>query len=93
LIEVHKWDEEEDIEYEKSLLQKMMSDEYVDEEIDKLLETLSATIKMNANNLSGDFIENDIRLSESIRDSLDEIKIMMRAPNNKSGILERRRFL
>jgi len=29
----------------------MMSDEYVDEEIDKLLETLSATIKMNSNNL------------------------------------------
>lgn len=71
----------------------MMNTDYVDDEIDKLLETLSTTIKMNNNNINGEFIENDIRLSENIRDTIDEIKQMQRAPNNKSGIIERRRFL
>lgn len=52
----------------------MMEDSYPDAEIDKLLETFSGQIKMNANNLQGDFIENDIRLSENIREAIDEIK-------------------
>lgn len=52
----------------------MMDDTYADAEIDKLLETFSATMKMNGNNHNGEYIENDIRLSESIRDTIDEIK-------------------
>lgn len=57
-----------------------MDGAYADQEIDKLLETFEATIKLNgsssaANNLiNGEYIENDIRLSESIRDTIDEIK-------------------
>lgn len=57
-----------------------MDGAYADQEIDKLLETFEATIKLNgsssaSNNLiNGEYIENDIRLSESIRDTIDEIK-------------------
>ena len=47
----------------------------------------------NGNFLNGEFIENDIRLSESIRDAIDDIKHMQRPASNKSGIIEKRRFL
>ena len=51
-----------------------MSYDDTDAEIDKLLETFSMSglniMKMSA----GDFIENDIRLTEQIRDAIDELK-------------------
>jgi hypothetical protein len=40
----------------------MLANEYPDAEIDKLLSTLSGSFKNDI--LNGDFIENDIRLSE-----------------------------
>jgi hypothetical protein len=43
--------------------------------------------------LNGDFIENDIRLSEQIRESIEEIKIIQRTAHTKSGDLEKRKFL
>ena len=47
----------------------------------------------SGNILNGEFIENDIRLSESIRDTIDDIKHLQRSASNKTGIIERRRFL
>lgn len=43
--------------------------------------------------LNGEFIENDIRLSESIRETIEEIKLIHKSPSNKSGDLEKRKFL
>jgi hypothetical protein len=52
----------------------MMANEYPDAEIDKLL----ASFKLTGSNdiLNGDFIENDIRLSEQIREAIEEIKLI-----------------
>ena len=50
LVEVHKWDEDgDDLESEQKVLRAMMDGAYADAEIDKLLETFGASIKMNAN--------------------------------------------
>lgn len=51
-----------------------MSSEYADAEIDKLLETFSMSGQFKNNLVNGEYIENDIRLSEAIRDAIDEIK-------------------
>ena len=54
----------------------MAGGEYPDAEIDKLLETfsMSGQLFQNKNILNGEFIENDIRLNENIRDAIEEIK-------------------
>ena len=71
----------------------MMSYDDTDAEIDKLLETFSMSglniMKMSA----GDFIENDIRLTEQIRDAIDELKQFSRAAASKNQDMEKRKFL
>jgi hypothetical protein len=49
---------------ENSILKMMMSGEYVDAEIDKLLETFSMSGQFKNTIVNGEYIENDIRLSE-----------------------------
>ena len=62
----------------------MMSYDDTDAEIDKLLETFSMSgfnmMKISA----GDFIENDIRLTEQIRDAIDEVKQLARPAASKN---------
>jgi hypothetical protein len=43
--------------------------------------------------LNGEFIENDIRLSEAIREAIEEIKFVQRPNTSKSAELEKRKFL
>jgi hypothetical protein len=74
LIEAHIVDEDEELDNENALLHAMMSSEYADAEIDKLLETFSMSGQFKNNLVNGEYIENDIRLSEAIRDAIDEIK-------------------
>lgn len=56
----------------------MKNGEYPDAEIDKLLETFNMSGQLFSNKnpliLNGEFIENDIRLNENIRDAIEEIK-------------------
>lgn len=68
-----------------------MNNEYPDAEIDKLLQTFKITGKNDI--LNGEFIENDIRLSESIRDAIEEIKFVQRPNTSKSAELEKKKFL
>ena len=75
---------------------RALPDTYPDAEIDKLLETFKLTIGERGfknDILNGDFIENDIRLSEQIREAIEEIKIIQRTAHTKSGDLEKRKFL
>jgi len=51
-----------------------MENSYPDAEIDNILETFEGQI--NGNQMNGEYIENDIRLSENIREAIDEIKQM-----------------
>lgn len=71
----------------------MMKGDYPDAEIDKLLETFSMSNNFKNTIVNGEFIENDIRLSESIRDTIDEIKQMQRTSSSKSFDIEKRKFL
>lgn len=71
----------------------MMANQYPDAEIDKLLETFKMSGSFKNDILNGEFIENDIRLSEAIRESIEDIKIVQKAPSNKSGDLDKRKFL
>ena len=49
---------------------------------------------MNKNILtSGEYIENDIRLSESIRDAIEEVKQVQRLGTTRVSEIERRKFL
>lgn len=66
-------DEEEELaQREEKIMKMMMDNNYPDSEIDKLLESLK---KSGSNDiLSGEFIENDIRLSEAIREAIEDIK-------------------
>jgi hypothetical protein len=93
LIEVHKFDEGKFLNQEELLLRRMMSYDDTDAEIDKLLETFSMSgfnmMKISA----GDFIENDIRLTEQIRDAIDEIKQLSRPASSKNQEMEKRKFL
>ena len=43
--------------------------------------------------VNGEFIDNDIRLSEAIRETIDEIKQMQRPAQNKTAENEKRKFL
>lgn len=70
-----------------------MKNEYPDAEVDKLLETFKMSGNFKNDILNGEFIENDIRLSEAIREAIEEIKSVQKAPQNKSGDLEKRKFL
>lgn len=58
------------------LKQLMAKGENPDAEIDKLLETFSMSGQLfsNKNILNGEFIENDIRLNENIRETIEEVK-------------------
>lgn len=79
-------DNEEIIERDKQVLKLMMSNEYPDLEIDKLLEAFKLTGgSFNNDILNGEFIENDIRLSEAIRDAIEEIKIVQKPNSSKSA--------
>lgn len=73
----------------------MMTIEDVDEEVDKLLETFTLSGLMKNNHLvsQGDFIDNDIRLNDQIRDLIDEVKSLQKPANNKNQEMERRKFL
>lgn len=70
--------DEEDmiLEREESILKLMKQNEYPDAEIDKLLETFKMSGNFKNDILNGEFIENDIRLSEAIREAIEEIKIV-----------------
>jgi len=83
LLEIHhvcsddNSDEEDKIlEREDYILKLMMQNEYPDAEIDKLLETFKMSGNFKNDILNGEFIENDIRLSEAIREAIEEIKIV-----------------
>lgn len=56
----------------------MMSGEYPDAEIDKLLETFSMSGQFKNTIVNGEYIENDIRLSEEIRETIEELRLMAR---------------
>lgn len=66
--------DDDDSDENEAMIKMMQSGEYPDAEIDKLLETLNVQGNFNSNILNGDFIENDIRLSENIREAISEIK-------------------
>ena len=79
---------------EERVMKMMIANQYPDAEIDKLLETFKMSGKFKNEILSGEFIENDIRLSEQIREAIDEIKIAQRTQSNKTtDIMEKRKFL
>jgi hypothetical protein len=92
LIEVHKYDESEDLDNEQRILKMMMDGSYADEEIDNILETFAGKLN-SAASFNGEYLDNDIRISENIRETIDEIKQLQRAAGNKAGELDRRRFL
>ena len=79
---------------DQRILQMMMHHSYADEEIDKLIETFSMLRTTQTQKIyNGEIIDNDIRLSENIRNALDDIKEIRRLPQNRQGDIERRRFL
>ena len=52
-----------------------MSGDYPDEEIDKLIETFKMSgSKEKQKIFNGELIDNDIRLSENIREAIEEIR-------------------
>ncbi len=72
----------------------MMRSEYPDAEIDKLLETFSMSGNFKNTIVNGELIDNDIRLSESIRETIDEIKQLLKTPQgNKLADVDKRKFL
>lgn len=71
-----------------------MDSSYADEEIDNILETLGSKLStLGSVGSAGEFLDNDIRLSDAIREAIEEIKKVQRPQNNKSGEMERRHFL
>ena len=104
-MEVHIYDEGTHLDQENQLLRKMMGttnhpdnsegeEEDPDAEIDKLLETFSMSgLSMKNTITNGEFIENDIRLNENIREAIDEIKTVQRPANNKILENEKKRFI
>lgn len=93
LVEVNIFNEDDDIEEEQRFLREMMNGDYPDAEIDKLLETFSMTGQFKNNIVNGEFIENDIRLSEEIRETIEELKTMARPGGNKTMDLEKKKLL
>ena len=70
-------DNEEILERDNQIMKMMRDNVYPDSEIDKLLESFKVSAGNFKNDiLNGDFIENDIRLSESIREAIEEIKFV-----------------
>jgi hypothetical protein len=69
-------DDHEEILYRDSQILKMIkSHDYPDAEIDKVLQSLKDKGVVFSNDiLNGEYIENDIRLSEAIREAIEEIK-------------------
>ncbi len=67
---------------------------YPDEEIDKILQSFKDKGVVFKNDiLNGEYIENDIRLSEAIREAIEEIKLTQRINNSKSAEIEKKKFL
>lgn len=58
-----------------------------------MLETFKLTGSFKNDILNGEFIENDIRLSEAIREAIEEIKFVQRPNTSKSAELEKKKFL
>lgn len=58
-----------------------------------MLETFKLTCSFKNDILNGEFIENDIRLSEAIREAIEEIKFVQRPNTSKSAELEKKKFL
>lgn len=82
------------MEEEQRILKLMMQNSYADDEIDKLIETFNMMGYKGIQKIhSGELIDNDIRLSENIRNALDDIREIQRMPFNRQGDIERRRFL
>mmetsp|Transcript_304 Transcript_304/g.335 ORF Transcript_304/g.335 Transcript_304/m.335 type:complete len:120 (+) Transcript_304:517-876(+) len=79
---------------EKKDKKKVMG-EHPDAEIDKLLETfsMSGSLFSNKNILNGEFIENDIRLSESIKEAIEEVKQIQKQGTTRTSEMEKRKFL
>lgn len=72
----------------------MMENDYPDAEIDKLIETFSMLGLQGKQKIySGEMIDNDIRLSEQIREALDDIRTLMKSSNTRSNDIEKRKFL
>ena len=68
--------------------------EYPDAEIDKVLQALKDKgVVFNNDILNGEYIENDIRLSEAIREAIEEIKFALRTNNTKAAEVDKRRLL
>ena len=86
-------DNEEIIERDEKVIKLMRANQYPDAEIDKLLETFKLTGSFKNDILNGEFIENDIRLSEAIREAIEEIKFVQRPNTSKSAELEKKKFL
>lgn len=59
---------------EDKIMRAMEEYEYPDAEVDKLLETFKMSGSFKNDILNGEFIENDIRLSEAIREAIEDIK-------------------
>lgn len=94
VLEAHNLDDDYEDEDEKKFMRWMMNGADADAEIDKILETFQATgLLASSIALNGDFLENDIRLSENIREIIDEIKMVQRPNTNKAAILDKKRFL
>ena len=67
---------------------------YPDEEIDKILQSFKDKGVVFKNDiLNGEYIENDIRLSDAIREAIEEIKLTQRINNSKSAEIEKKKFL
>ena len=71
----------------------MMGSEYADAEIDKLLETFSMSGQFKNTIVNGELIENDIRLSEAIREAIEEIKQLQKLGTSKVGDMDKRKYL
>ena len=71
-----------------------MSGEYPDAEIDKLIETFTMSgFQGKQTILNGELIDNDIRLSEQIRETVDEVRHIAKQGNTRSMEIEKRKFL
>ena len=63
-----------------------------------MLETFNMAGQLTSGNgggsyLNGELLDNDIRFSDSIRESIDEIKYVQKLGASKSNELEKARFL
>jgi len=91
--QIEHFDEDKDLQKEQERLKALMSsrEEYMDEEIDKLIETLSSSGLFGKNTIvNGEIIDNDIRLSEIIKERLDDIKYVQ-MPH--ASLVEKKQFL